>query len=42
MVAYEVKHAGDSIAVIATNPCVALMIAARIFRINFETEREAA
>jgi hypothetical protein len=40
--AYQVSHAGQSITVLASNPCVALMIAARIFKIGNETEQEAA
>jgi hypothetical protein len=40
--AYKVSHAGQSITVIASNPCIALMIAARIFKIGYETEPEAA
>jgi hypothetical protein len=40
--AYQVSHAGQSITVIASNPCVALMIAARIFKIGYETEPRAA
>jgi hypothetical protein len=40
--AYEVSHSGQSITVLASNPCVALMIAARIFKIGHETEKVAA
>jgi hypothetical protein len=40
--AYRVSHAGQSVTVIAGNPCDALMIAARIFKIAFETEKVAA
>lgn len=40
--AYKVRFAGQSITVLATNPCIALQIAARHFKIGQETEPLAA
>lgn len=40
--AYRVCHAGQAVTVIARNPCDALVIAARIFRIGNESEPVAA
>jgi hypothetical protein len=40
--AYEVRHAGLSLTVLAHSPCEALIIAARHFKIGYETEPRAA